>query len=145
MSNPINFNTKENQYYIWVSYWGIKVMKYFETPDDVLSYISAYPNRCMEIKKPINNETLQTWKAELLKNITPIKEVETLENEKSSPKKTTSLWAYFFIFLAILLINLFLSPKAAIVTLVSSITQAVGLLVIVFIFNGIKKSFKHEK
>ena len=57
MSNPINFNAKENQYYIWVSYWGIKIMKYFETPDDVLSYISAYPNRCMEIKKPINNET----------------------------------------------------------------------------------------
>lgn len=39
MENPITYSLREKKYMIWVSYWGIKIMKYFSTIEEAIDYI----------------------------------------------------------------------------------------------------------
>jgi len=121
-------------------------MKYFPSPEEAVDYISLNPRRCMDIKSPLAQGELDLWLSELKaiphsENDAP----ESSETEVHAEEKSSKIWPYILLFLVVFVINFLNSPDDALVTLISSITQAVILLIIVGIFIGIKKLFKRGK
>lgn len=145
MKNPITFSDIEKKYYIWVSYCGIKVMKYFESPEEAADYMTLNYRRCMDIKSPVTQEELKSWLSEL-KVIPHVEDgvKEPMKEEVRVAEKSSKMWPFIVLLLIIFVVNFLSNPNDALTTLVSSITQAVGLLLIVGVFIAIKKLFKRK-
>ena len=58
---PIHFDLLGNKYFVWVSYFGIKVMKYFETAVDAGEFIRRNHQRCFEVCGDPSNEQLSEF------------------------------------------------------------------------------------
>jgi hypothetical protein len=65
VKNPIIYSDREKKYIVWVSYWGIKIMKYFVSPESAINYVELNPNRCMGFKNPATKEELKLWLSDL--------------------------------------------------------------------------------
>ena len=146
MKNPIAYSDRERKYFICVSYCGIKLMKYFSSPKEAVDYISLNPRRCMEVKSPVAQSELDLWLSEL--KAIPLREddaPEPTEAEVNTEEKSSKIWPYALLYLVFFVINFLNRPDDAVVTLISSITQAVILLIIIGLFIGIKKLFKRGK
>jgi hypothetical protein len=103
MENPITYSLREKKYMIWVSYWGIKIMKYFSTIEEAIDYIRTNSNRCMHLKKPVSNGILESWSLELNNN--NISEIhnddissETVQKENHLRYGHTFLLSSYFLF-----------------------------------------------
>lgn len=146
MKNPITYSDRKRKYFIWVSYWGIKVMKYFSSPEEAIDYIKLNPRRCMDIKSTVPQGELDLWLSDLKTIPQPEDDtLDSIEAEVHAEEKSSKIWPYVLLFLVVFVINFLNSPDDALVTLISSITQAVILLIVVGIFIGIKKLFRRGK
>lgn len=49
MPNPIRFEPSSGEYFVWLTRFGVKYMKYFPTGEDALEYVRNNPRLCMEL------------------------------------------------------------------------------------------------
>lgn len=47
--NPVQYNETINRYYVWVSWLGIKFMRYFADSDQALAFVKSHPGDCLSI------------------------------------------------------------------------------------------------
>lgn len=44
-NNPIHYNEYSKEYYVWISFFEVKYMKYFKTLEETISYVKTNPCR----------------------------------------------------------------------------------------------------
>jgi DnaJ-class molecular chaperone len=86
MDNPIKFNISDRDFYIWVSKFGVKYMKYFDTPEHVVNFIKNNPHKCLYIDK--KQTSILPYK-EWVKNAKQEQEKWLNKNNSHANNKTT--------------------------------------------------------
>ena len=147
MNNPISYNLDgREKYTVWVSYWGVEIMKYFSRPEEAIDYVKQNSHRCRGFKSPATQDELDLWLSELSMIPNPEgKNHASSETGTSDPEKPSKIWLYALVGAVIFVINYIYNPEDALITLISSITQVAVVFIVLGFLMGIKRLFRRDK
>jgi len=106
MDNPIKLDLHSGKYIVWVSWWGVKIMKYFATVDEAIDFVKCNPKMCVDIRTGGHSAFLAIWRRELIDGVQPAPAVVYDEGHESKVvfylSSVVSAWfIWFFILLTL--------------------------------------------